>query len=93
MELSAFLKSVIDADDVPVVICDINHDIVYMNPSSIKKYGGRDITGKSIFDCHNGESVEKLNKAVGYEPTTTIEEGMPRFCKWYKEWRENHPED
>jgi UDP-glucuronate 4-epimerase len=38
-------------------------------------------------------SVEKLNKAVGYEPTTTIEEGMPRFCKWYKEWRENHPED
>ena len=66
MELSAFLKSVIDIDDAPVVICDINHNIVYMNPSSIKKYGGRDITGKSIFDCHNGESVEKIKKVVDW---------------------------
>ena len=32
-------------------------------------------------------SVEKLNKAVGYEPKTTIREGIPVFAKWY---RENH---
>ncbi|MBP0959368.1 MAG: PAS domain-containing protein [Oscillospiraceae bacterium] len=66
MQISEFLKSVIDSDDAPIVICDINHDIVYMNPSSIKKYGGRDITGKSIFDCHNGESVEKIKKVVDW---------------------------
>ena len=31
-------------------------------------------------------SVEKLNKAVGYEPRTTIKEGIPVFAKWYKEY-------
>ena len=29
-------------------------------------------------------SIEKLNKAVGYEPTTTIREGIPVFAKWYR---------
>lgn len=31
-------------------------------------------------------SVEKLQKAVGYEPTTPLSVGLPRFCEWYKEW-------
>lgn len=31
-------------------------------------------------------SVEKLHKAVGYEPTTTIREGIPVFAKWYREY-------
>ena len=29
-----FFKSVIDADDAPVVICDLEHTIVYMNQRS-----------------------------------------------------------
>jgi len=29
-------------------------------------------------------SIEKLNKAVGYEPKTTIAEGIPVFAKWYR---------
>jgi len=31
-------------------------------------------------------SIEKLNKAVGYEPKTTIREGIPVFAKWFKEY-------
>ena len=31
-------------------------------------------------------SVEKLRKAVGYEPRTTIREGIPVFAKWYREY-------
>ena len=31
-------------------------------------------------------SIEKLNKAVGYQPKTTIREGIPVFAKWYKEY-------
>ena len=31
-------------------------------------------------------SIDKLNKAVGYEPKTTIREGIPVFAKWYKEY-------
>ena len=31
-------------------------------------------------------SIDKLNKAVGYAPKTTIREGIPVFAKWYKEY-------
>ena len=31
-------------------------------------------------------SIEKLKNAVGYEPRTTIKEGIPVFAKWYKEY-------
>ena len=31
-------------------------------------------------------SIEKLNKAVGYEPKTTIREGIPVFARWYREY-------
>ena len=31
-------------------------------------------------------SIDKLNKAVGYEPKTTIREGIPVFAKWYKDY-------
>jgi len=31
-------------------------------------------------------SVEKLHKAVGYEPKTTIREGIPVFAKWHREY-------
>ena len=29
-------------------------------------------------------SIEKPNTAVGYEPTTTIREGIPIFAEWYR---------
>ena len=31
-------------------------------------------------------SVDKLHAAVGYEPKTTIKEGIPVFAKWFKEY-------
>lgn len=31
-------------------------------------------------------SVAKLHAAVGYEPTTPISVGIPRFVKWFKEY-------
>ena len=31
-------------------------------------------------------SIDKLHKAVGYEPKTTIREGIPIFAKWYREY-------
>lgn len=36
-------------------------------------------------------SIDKLNAAVGYEPTTPISVGMPRFVKWFKEWKRDNP--
>ena len=33
-------------------------------------------------------SIDKLNKAVGYKPTTTIKEGIPVFANWYREYHD-----
>lgn len=32
-------------------------------------------------------SVDKIHNAVGYEPTTPLNEGLPKFCEWFKELR------
>lgn len=65
IELNKFFKAVLDADRAPVVICDINHTVVYMNPSSIARYKV-DLTGKSIKGCHNEESNRKIDEVVAY---------------------------
>ncbi len=63
MDVSNFLKSVIDADTAPVVICNLEHTVVYMNPSAIEIYH-IDLTGKSLKPCHNAESNEKIDRVV-----------------------------
>ncbi len=30
--------------------------------------------------------ISKLNNLIGYKPTTSIEEGLAKFVKWYKEY-------
>ncbi len=59
--MNEFLEAVVEADDQPVVICNTEHKIVYMNPTAIKRYekrGGAQLIGRSIFDCHNAHSKE-----------------------------------
>ncbi len=63
MELSRFFKSIIDSDTAPIVICDLEHTVVYMNPASISRYCVN-ITGKSIKNCHNAQSNEKIERVV-----------------------------
>ena len=65
MDINLFFKSVIDSDLAPVVICDLEHTVVYMNSASIARYH-TDITGKSIKSCHNAESNEKIDRVVAW---------------------------
>lgn len=65
MELSSFFKSIIDQDTAPIVICDLEHTVVYMNPASITRYKV-DITGKSIKNCHNADSNAKIDRVVAW---------------------------
>lgn len=65
MNLNSFFKSIIDSDLAPVVICDLEHTVVYMNPASVARYKV-DITGKSIKFCHNAESNDKIDKVVAW---------------------------
>jgi DUF438 domain-containing protein len=49
----------------PVVFCDTQHVIRYLNEAGIEKYakrGGAKLVGTSIFDCHNETSNEMIRK-------------------------------
>lgn len=37
-DLNAYFKSIIDQDRESVVICDLNHIIIYMNPAAVVDY-------------------------------------------------------
>lgn len=46
--LEQFFKSVLEQDEAAVVLCDLNHTIVYMNPAAAKRYvtrGGYKLVG------------------------------------------------
>ena len=69
MELSLFFKSIIEQDCCAVVICNLEHEIIYMNPAAVTAYakrGGTALVGRSLLDCHNPESCEKIHKVVDW---------------------------
>ena len=63
--LHKLLKSVLDQDTAPVVVCDMNDIIVYMNPSAIERYH-KDLTGASIKDCHPPKANEMIEKVLAW---------------------------
>ena len=62
-ELFIFFKSVLDQDQAAVVLCDLNHTIIYMNPFAINRYHA-DLTGKSLMECHNPSSRQLIEKVI-----------------------------
>lgn len=64
-----YFKSVIDADEAPVVICDLSHTVVYMNPAAVKRYekrGGAALIGRSLMGCHNADSKDKIERVIAW---------------------------
>lgn len=67
--LKEIFKSVLDADRAAVVICDLEHTIIYMNPVAVARYekwGGKELLGKSLLACHNEKSREMINKVLDW---------------------------
>lgn len=65
--LEKMYKSVLEQDRAAIVLCDLEHTIVYMNPAAIanySKYGGASLIGKCLLDCHNPKSRESIGKVV-----------------------------
>lgn len=68
-DLNEIYKSVLEADRAAVVICDLEHTIIYMNPTAIRRYdrwGGAALLGKSLLACHNEKSREMIEKVVDW---------------------------
>ena len=77
MNYTPFFKSIIDQDRSAVVICNLEHEIIYMNPAAVKNYekwGGEKMVGQSLLNCHNENSVKKIKEVI----------------KWFEESEENN---
>lgn len=69
MDMLKICKAVLDADRAAVVLCTLDHTIVYMNKSAINRYakwGGENLVGKSLLDCHNEHSRMMINKVLDW---------------------------
>ncbi len=69
MEMYQFFKSMIDEDKASVVICNLEHTIIYMNPASQEhyaKYGGKNLLGKNLLNCHNPRSCEMIERVLDW---------------------------
>lgn len=69
MELSPFFKSVLEQDRSAVVLCDLEHTIIYMNPAAGERYakqGGMALVGRSLLDCHPPQANEMIEKVAAW---------------------------
>ncbi len=67
--LSAYFKSIVDQDRCAVVICNLEHEILYMNPAAVERYakrGGANLVGKSLLSCHKAGSSEMIQKMAAW---------------------------
>lgn len=68
-DINEVYKSVLEADRAAVVICDLDHTIIYMNPAAAERYakwGGKDLMGKSLLACHSEKSGQMINKVLDW---------------------------
>ena len=73
MELNAYFKSLVDQDRAAVVICDLEHTILYMNPAAIASYakhGGAAL----LEDQHDVPRFEEIGDALHHVGHLSAEE-------------------
>ena len=69
MELSSYFKSIVEQDNSAVVICNLEHEIIYMNPAAIARYekrGGTKLIGLNLLNCHNEHSAKKIQDVISW---------------------------
>lgn len=80
----AFLNAILDSLVDPILVADTSHVIRYMNRAARAFYeGGETLLGKSLLECHNSASCEKISRALatlrgGAEEVLISEDGQKR---------------
>ncbi len=77
MEASYYVERLIDTKPTPVVICDLEYRIVFMNTCAKQRYkksNGEDIVGKKLHAFVDIETLSKIDMVV----------------EWFKESKENN---
>ena len=63
--INKYFKSIIDQTEEPVVICDLDFKILYMNNIAITNYN-KNLVGKNLRDCHNADSNKKMEQIIDW---------------------------
>ncbi len=58
-------KSILEQDKAPVVVCDMQSTVLYMNPAAIARYHV-DLTGRSVKSCHPAAANEKIDRVLAW---------------------------
>ena len=89
MDLTPYFQSVLELDTAPLVLCDRNHTIVYMNPEAARRYakrGGYSLVGKNLLDCHNEASRAAITEILHWfeaDPRNNrVFTGSARMSTW-----------
>ena len=61
--MEQLFKSILEQDKAPVVVCDTESTIKYMNPAAIARYK-TDLTGKDLKSCHPAAANEKIDRVL-----------------------------
>lgn len=65
MNLLPYFESILQQDEAPVVVCDLDHNIIFMNHSAEKMYPEIQ-TGAHIFQCHPDYANQKIIEVVNW---------------------------
>lgn len=74
-------------------VCDENGIVLYMNERATQvfaRYGGKDLIGKSLMDCHSEHSREKIRELIktgGSNSYTIFKNGIKKLIHqtpWYQ---------
>ncbi len=69
MDLFPFFRSVLEQERSAVVLCDLEHTILYMNPAAGERYarrGGMALVGRSLLECHTPQANKRIEKVVAW---------------------------
>jgi transcriptional regulator with PAS, ATPase and Fis domain len=87
---AAFYDVLLDSIKNPIVFCDMNDIMLYMNTSAVSHYGtrgGKSLIGQSVLDCHNpvsGKMIAEIKERFLAEPE--LDEVMITDNKKYRIW-------
>ncbi len=80
--------------DIAITVCDTEGRIIEMNDKSLKtfeKYGGTELIGKSLFDCHPPHASAKIKALFQSHETNayTIEKAGQKKLIYQTPWFEH----
>ena len=74
-ELTDFFKGIVDSEEGPIVICNMDYRIIYLNPAAMDYYkSGHNMQGKLLESFMNEEIMSMVRMSV----------------EWFKEGRDNN---